>query len=156
MILRDIKNFFIISLILALAGYAVYLNIDMKNKINQYEASAVEMANRFQRVNEDAIKAREELARQAVLTEEANAAAVAAKAAAEKAMAASEAKARSAARSAEVASEELFEQSNPPVKEKVATDAKSKAEAAKAAAERMLKEASSPVKNLWEEREAHL
>jgi len=148
--MRRIKTILIMIAMLALAGYVVYLNMELKKTANQYESSAVEMANRFEKVNEDALKAREELARQIVLTEEAKAAAEAVRAEAEKAANAIKAEA------AVAVDERPVEPVKLTAKERSVYDAKIKAENAKAAAEAMLEQSVGAAKNAWETREAHL
>lgn len=144
-----IKTILIALLIVIPAGYAVYVNIQLKNTVNQYEAAAVKMTKKFESVNENMLKAREELAKQRALGEDVRVS-------------------REAFRvqMVKVAEEEKKEAAKPvykkeakPVKmskqEQMESEAKKKADKAKAEAEALLGQISTEP-NAWEEREPHL
>lgn len=143
------KTIFLIVLIMALAGYAVHMNIKLNNTVSRYEMSAAEMANRFEKVNEDALRGREELAKQALISEKAVAAIEAAKLEVAEAM--SEVKQDTPPPAKETPAESVIEVK----KEQPASKAQEKAREAKAKAEALLSQISD-TPNSWEDHEAHL
>ena len=143
------KTVFLIILIMALAGYAVHLNIKLNSAVSRYEISAAEMADRFEKVNEDALKAREELARQMVASEKAGAAVEAARL--EVAKVINEVKQDAPEPAEEVPAEPVIAvKMDAPL-----SSAKAKAEKARAEAEALLSQIGNKP-NAWEERGAHL
>ena len=134
---------------MALAGYAVHMNMKLDKTVSQYEISAAEMVDRFEKVTEDSLKAREELARQMSVSEKALAAVEAVKA--------EVAKAISGVKQAD--STPVTEAPAGPViaakKDGVLSGARAKAEKAKAEAEALLGRISDKP-NAWEDRSAHL
>ena len=133
----------------AFAGYALYVNVQLKDTVKRYEASAADMADKFEKINEDALKAREEFARQKTLAEEANAQAAQAKAETAKLIEEASQKAEAAIVAKEAEPVKLTK------KEQQALDAKARAEQAKAKAEALISTIDNEP-NAWEAREAHL
>ena len=147
--MSKIKTVIIVLLIIVLAAYAIHMNIQLKNTINQYEASALKMTEKFESINEDILKAREEIARQKALNEEVNALKETVRTQAAKMI--SEAR-QEAARPVYQKPAEPAKMSK---KEQIESEAKKKADKAKVEAEALLGQVST-TPNAWEEREAHL
>ena len=133
----------------AFAGYAIYLNVQLKDTVKRYETSALDMADKFDKINEDAMRAREELARQKAIAEAAKAEAESVKAEAAKLV--EEAKLQSETEAAAKEAEPV----NTTKEERAAIDAKARAEAARAKAEALIGAIDNEA-NAWETREAHL
>lgn len=143
------KMTFLIILVMALAGYAVHMNIKLNSAVSRYETSASEMADRFEKVNEEALRAREELERQVVASERAGAAVEAA--AAEVAKVINEVKQDTPVPEEEVPAEPVIAvKADAPI-----SSAKAKAEKARAEAEALLSQIGNKP-SAWEERGAHL
>jgi hypothetical protein len=147
--MSSVKTIVLVVLVMALAGYAVHMNMRLNKTVSQYEMSAVEMAGRFEKVNEDALKAREELARQIVTSEKAGAAIEAAKAEVAKVM--SKVKRAASAPVVEVPAEVVTTTK----KDEVPSSARAKAEKAMAEAEALLGQIGDKP-GAWDERSAHL
>ena len=149
--MSNIKTIFLVILVMALAGYAVHMNMRLNSIVDRYETSATEMVNRFEKVNEDALKAREELARQIVASEKAGAAVEMAKA--EVAKAISEIKQDIPEPAEKISTEPVIAaKKRQPIS---GSGAREKAEKARAEAEALLSEMSDKP-NAWEEHTAHL
>ncbi|MBU0880868.1 MAG: hypothetical protein KKE81_01575 [Candidatus Omnitrophica bacterium] len=147
--MSNAKTILLVVMVMALAGYAVHMNMTLNKTVSQYEMSAAEMADRFEKVNEDTLKAREELARQMSVSEKALAAVEAVKA--EVAKVISEVKKADSTPVTEVPVEPVIATK----KDEVLSGARAKAEKAKAKAEALLNQISDKP-NVWEERSAHL
>lgn len=147
--MSNAKTILLVVMVMALAGYAVHMNMTLNKTVSQYEMSAAEMADRFEKVNENALKAREELARQMSVSEKALAAVEAVKA--EVAKVISEVKKADSTPVTEVPVEPVIATK----KDEVLSGARAKAEKAKAKAEALLDRISDKP-NAWEERSAHL
>ena len=147
--MSSVKTIFLVVLVMVLAGYAVHMNMRLNKTVKQYETLSTEMADRFEKVNEDALKAREELARQIVISEKAGAAIETAKA--EVAKIISEVKQAASAPVVEAPAEVVTATK----KDRALSGAKAKADKAKAEAEALLGQISDK-SGAWEERSAHL
>ncbi|GEM_PF-3613970 len=144
-------NTILLAIIAAVfAGYALYVNIQLKDTVKRYETSATDMADKFEKINEDVLRAREELAKQKILVEEAKSQAEIAKAEAAKIVEEAKQKAEEAVVAAKEAEPVKLTK-----KEQEALDAKAKAEEAKAKAEALMGTVNNEP-NAWEAREAHL
>lgn len=140
-----IDKMLVIIFVVILAGYSVYMNIKFKDTVNQYEKDSLETSRRFEKLNEDMIREREEGARQ--------------KAAIEKALAAGE---EAKVRAVKTIADAQIEAARPVVKKEMTSAvmtgeqiAKARAEKAKAEVEAMLGQVSTAPEP-WEERESHL
>ncbi len=147
--MSNTKTIFLAVLIMALAGYVVHMNMRLNKTVSQYEISSAEMADRFEKVNEDALRAREELARQMIISEKAGAAIEAAKA--EVAKVIGETKQAPSAPVVEAPAEPVIVTK----KDRAIFDARAKAEKAKAETEALLDQISDK-SSAWEDRGAHL
>lgn len=68
--MSKINTMLVVLLIVVLVLYAVYMNIQLGQTVRQYEAMNAEMVQKFAKLNEERVRARQELARQKVSAEE--------------------------------------------------------------------------------------
>ena len=147
--MRKVNTILLALIAAAFAGYALYVNFQFKDTVKRYEASAADMAGKFEKINEDALKAGEELSRQKALAAEAKAEAEEAKAEAAKLIEEARQKAEAVIAVKEAEPVKLTK------KEQQALEAKARAEQAKAKAEALIG-AIDNEPNAWETREPHL
>ena len=140
-----IDKMLVMGFILILAGYSVHMNIKLNKTISQYEADSLEMSGRFEKMNEEMIRGREDIAAQKADIENAR-------------VAIEENRAQALKTIADVRQEPVLpavkKEAIPPLRADKQI-ARERAEKAKAEVEAMLGQMNK-VSEPWEKRESHL